>query len=77
MGNTNLPEPKKFIYKGPSKEEIKTVKDQPYINLSSGVNYIKENIKTNARLVPPRPRQPVDWTQKKNYGSVPPYLTKI
>lgn len=59
------------------KPNIPRIEEGPVQGLSSNLNFIDVNCQRAASLRPPKPRRPVDYLAKPNYGRAPGYLDRV
>lgn len=78
MGNNSLPPLRNFSYDcAHKKAAVPRVHERPVLGQKSGKNFIVTNavetILSSARKV----EEPASWLEKRDYGQVPQYLSKI
>lgn len=81
MGSNKLAEIdtlSKFVYQcGSKRAPIPKTDEKPIMGLQSNKNFIVSNAVENILSAPKVMKQDVNWIEKKDFGQVPDYLTKI
>ncbi|CAD8057494.1 unnamed protein product [Paramecium primaurelia] len=77
MGSNQLPEIQSFKYPQSCKAAVPKKDEKPIHGLKSNKNFIVTNAVENILSAPKQITEEKAWTEKKDYGKVPDYLTKI
>ncbi|CAD8062942.1 unnamed protein product [Paramecium sonneborni] len=77
MGSNQLPEVQQYKYPPSVRPPVPKKDEKPIHGLKSNKNYIVTNAVENILSAPKQIVDEKPWTEKKDYGKVPDYLTKI
>ncbi|CAD8059724.1 unnamed protein product [Paramecium primaurelia] len=77
MGSNQLPEVKQYKYPPSVRPPVPKKDEKPIHGLKSNKNFIVTNAVENILSAPKQIVDEKPWTEKKDYGKVPDYLTKI
>lgn len=78
MGNNSLPPLRNFSYDcAHKKAAVPRAHEKPALGLSSGKNFVVANAVETILSSARRAEEAASWLEKKDYGRVPQYLSKI
>lgn len=78
MGSNSLPPVRNFSYDCSHKKPgVPKANEKPVHGLSSGKNFIVANAVENILSSARKTQEPINWLERKDFGQVPAYLSKI